>query len=59
MDSRVILVGYPVGFLKNGSPSVVTQSAAHLLSCLRATVQRRERELGHRAVNIGQAVGCR
>lgn len=43
MDSRVILVGSPVGFLKNRSSSVVTQSVAHLLSCLHATLQQRER----------------
>eukprot|EP00064_Thunnus_orientalis_P002969 superscaffoldBa00000233_g2977 len=43
MDSRVILVGSLVGFLKNRSSSVVTQSIAHLLACLRATLQQRER----------------
>ncbi len=43
MDSRVILVGSLVGFLKNRSSSVDTQSVAHLLSCLRATLQQRER----------------
>ncbi|KAF3845128.1 hypothetical protein F7725_008291 [Dissostichus mawsoni] len=43
MESRVILVGSLVGFLKNRSSSVVTQSTAHLLSCLRATLQQRER----------------
>ncbi|KAF7658190.1 hypothetical protein LDENG_00016420 [Lucifuga dentata] len=43
MDSRVILVGSLVGFLKNHSSSVVTQSVAHLLACLRATLQQRER----------------
>lgn len=41
MDSRVILVGSLVGFLKNRSSSVVTQSAPHLLSCPRATMRRR------------------
>lgn len=43
MDSREIVVGSPVGFLKNRSSSVVTQSAAHLFPCLRATLQQRER----------------
>lgn len=40
MDSRVILVGSLVGFLKKRSPSVVTRSPLHLLSCLRATARR-------------------
>lgn len=43
MDSRVILVGSLMGFLKNCSSSVVIQSMAHLLACLRATLQQRER----------------
>lgn len=43
MDGRVILVGSLVGFLKNRSSSVVTQSMAHLLACLRAVLQQRER----------------
>lgn len=58
LGRRVILVGSLVGFLKNCSSSVVTQSRVHLLACLRATLQQRER-FGHRAVNIRQPVGCR
>lgn len=43
MDSRVILVGSLVGFLKNRSSSVVTLSMVHLLACLHATLQQGER----------------
>ena len=43
MDSRVIPVSSLVGFLKNRSSSVVTQSTAHLLACLRAVLRQRER----------------
>lgn len=43
MDSHVILVSSLVGFLKNRSSCVVTQSTVHLLACLRATLQQGER----------------
>lgn len=50
MDSRVILVGSLVGFLKKRSSSVVTQSVPHLLSCRRATLRQGQRS----GVNIGR-----
>lgn len=39
MDRRVILLGSLVGFLKNRSSSVVTQSELHLLACRRASAR--------------------